>query len=117
MPIPTLDLEHCSSSFHTAQPALRARGTSQAIGYTPDANYNGPDSFVVQVSDSASGTDTITVSVPPFNGQRCSRAEGDPKQTVTKLHRLSFTATATDIDVPADALTFSLVECTVGASD
>ncbi|MBM4165070.1 MAG: tandem-95 repeat protein, partial [Lentisphaerae bacterium] len=38
-------------------------GTSKVIGYTPDANYNGSDSFVVQVSDGRGGTDTITVNV------------------------------------------------------
>jgi hypothetical protein len=37
-------------------------GLSKAIGFTPTANYNGPDSFVVQVSD-GSLTDTITVNV------------------------------------------------------
>jgi VCBS repeat-containing protein len=37
-------------------------GASKAIGYTPTANYNGTDSFVVQVSD-GSLTDTITVNV------------------------------------------------------
>src|SRR6185369_17597840 len=38
-------------------------GLSKAIGYTPNANYNGTDSFVVQVSDGSGGTDTITVNV------------------------------------------------------
>ncbi len=38
-------------------------GTSKAIGYTPNTNYNGTDSFVVQVSDGNGGTDTITVNV------------------------------------------------------
>jgi hypothetical protein len=37
-------------------------GASKAIGYTPTANYNGTDSFVVRVSD-GSLTDTITVNV------------------------------------------------------
>jgi hypothetical protein len=37
-------------------------GASKAIGYTPTGNYNGPDSFVVRVSD-GSLTDDITVNV------------------------------------------------------
>ncbi|MBL8061825.1 MAG: DUF4082 domain-containing protein [Anaerolineales bacterium] len=37
-------------------------GTSKAIGYTPAFNYNGTDSFVVQVSDGLA-TDTIIVNV------------------------------------------------------
>src|SRR5450756_2342423 len=38
-------------------------GSSKNIGYTPTADYNGSDSFVVQVSDGYGGTDDITVSV------------------------------------------------------
>src|SRR5206468_1041908 len=38
-------------------------GLSKAIGYTPNANYNGTDSFIVQVSDGNGLTDTITVNV------------------------------------------------------
>ena len=38
-------------------------GASKAITYAPNANYNGSDSFVVQVSDGLGGTDTITVNV------------------------------------------------------
>ena len=38
-------------------------GTSKVIGYTPNPQYVGADSFVVQVSDGRGGTDTITVNV------------------------------------------------------
>lgn len=38
-------------------------GASKAIGYTPNANMNGADSFVVRVSDGRGGTDDITVNV------------------------------------------------------
>jgi hypothetical protein len=38
-------------------------GNSKAINYTPDNNYIGSDSFVVQVDDSHGRTDTITVNV------------------------------------------------------
>ena len=38
-------------------------GASKAIGYTPNANMNGSDSFVVRVSDGRGGTDDITVNV------------------------------------------------------
>ncbi|MCB9098626.1 MAG: tandem-95 repeat protein [Anaerolineales bacterium] len=37
-------------------------GISQTISYTPTADYNGSDSFIVQVSD-GSLTDTVTVSI------------------------------------------------------
>ncbi len=38
-------------------------GNSTSVLYTPDANYYGSDSFVVQASDGQGGTDTITVNV------------------------------------------------------
>ncbi|WP_175577527.1 Ig-like domain-containing protein, partial [Photobacterium proteolyticum] len=38
-------------------------GLSKAISYIPDTDYDGADSFVVEVSDGNSGTDTITVNV------------------------------------------------------
>lgn len=38
-------------------------GTSKEIGYTPDKDYYGPDSFVVQVIDGKGGIDTVTVNV------------------------------------------------------
>ncbi|MCX6083677.1 MAG: tandem-95 repeat protein [Caldiserica bacterium] len=38
-------------------------GLGKAIGYTPAINYNGSDSFAVQVNDGYLGTDTITVNV------------------------------------------------------
>jgi hypothetical protein len=38
-------------------------GYSRPVTYQPDANYNGPDSFVIRVSDGHGGSDTITVNV------------------------------------------------------
>ncbi len=38
-------------------------GLSKSIGYTPNSDYNGTDSFVVQVADGNGGTDMITVYV------------------------------------------------------
>ncbi|MHB9132351.1 MAG: tandem-95 repeat protein [Armatimonadota bacterium] len=38
-------------------------GTSKAIAYTPALDFNGTDTFVVQVADIANSTDTITVTV------------------------------------------------------
>ncbi len=48
---------------HTELATASGTGTSKAIGYTPTANYNGSDSFVVTVSDGNGGTDNITVNV------------------------------------------------------
>jgi len=49
--------------------AATGTGTFKVITYIPTANYNGPDSFVVQVRDGYSGTDstTVNVTVNPIN--------------------------------------------------
>jgi hypothetical protein len=53
-------------------------GNSIGIGYTPNANYNGADNFVVQVSDGKGGTDRLTVSVNiGFQNDAPVIAEGD----------------------------------------
>ncbi|ETR66230.1 MAG: hypothetical protein OMM_13075, partial [Candidatus Magnetoglobus multicellularis str. Araruama] len=38
-------------------------GSSKSIVYTPIANFNGSDSFIIQISDGLGGTDTLTVNV------------------------------------------------------
>jgi len=51
-------------------------GASKSIGYTPNANYHGGDSFTVKIDDGAGGTDQITINVtiipvpdlPTFSG-------------------------------------------------
>jgi hypothetical protein len=43
--------------------AATGTGTSKRIRYMPDADYNGLDSFVVQVEDGNGGTDSITIDV------------------------------------------------------
>jgi VCBS repeat-containing protein len=81
------------------------KGAAKAISYTPTANYNGTDSFVVQVSD-GTATDTITVNVtiaavndaPVANAQSVSTAEDTAKAI-----------TLTGSDVEGSTLTYSVV--------
>ena len=64
-------------------------GNSKAVTYSPNANYNGSDSFVVQVSD-GSLTDTITVNVtinavndaPVITGQSALSTNEDTTLTI-----------------------------------
>jgi hypothetical protein len=83
-------------------------GTSQTISYTPDANYNGSDSFVVQISDGNSGTDTITVNVTinNVNDPPVITEGATTSQTVNEDNTLNFTLNATDID--NDTITWSI---------
>lgn len=52
-----------SSSASHGTASASGTGDSKAISYVPTADYYGSDSFVVQVSDGAGGTDAITVNV------------------------------------------------------
>ncbi|MBN1538152.1 MAG: DNRLRE domain-containing protein, partial [Anaerolineales bacterium] len=90
-------------------------GTSKAIGYTPTLNYNGLDSFVVQVSDGKGGMDTITVNVTiqAVNDAPVLAAIGN--KSVNELVQLSFIASASDVDLPAQTLTYSLANGASGA--
>ncbi len=86
-------------------------GTSKAISYAPAANYNGPDSFVVQVSD-GTATDTITINVT-INAVNDAPVitESDPVAVTMSEDgsptAFSLTLNATDADI-ADTLTWSI---------
>ncbi|MCP4536989.1 MAG: tandem-95 repeat protein, partial [Chloroflexi bacterium] len=51
-------------------------GTSQAVAYTPNPDYNGTDSFIVQVEDASGDDDRITVNVT-INAQNDAPSAGD----------------------------------------
>jgi len=75
--------------------------------YTPDAEYNGADSFEIQVSDGSSGVDAITVhvTVAPVNDP--PTITGSPQTTVLQGQPYRFVPIASDVD--GDPLTFSIV--------
>ncbi len=81
-------------------------GTSKAIAYTPGANFNGSDSFVVQVSDGNGGTNTITVNVTiqPVNDPPVITS--NPSTSINEDSPYSYTLTATDADT-GDSKTLS----------
>ena len=83
--------------------------TGGVFTWTPtEAQGPGSYSFDVVVSDGAGGTDseTITVTVNEANIAPVLAAIGN--QTIAEGSTLTFTATATDTDVPANTLTYSL---------
>ena len=74
------------------------------------------DTFDYEICDTLGlcDTATVTVTVTAVNDPPVLGAVGN--QSVDELVLLTFTATATDADVPADTLTFSLSGEPVGAS-
>ncbi|WP_052417289.1 fibronectin type III domain-containing protein [Cellvibrio mixtus] len=84
------------------------------VSYTPVANYNGSDSFIVQVSDgSASASITVNVTIRPVNDLPV--ISGTAPASLNQDTAYSFTPTASDLDV-GDVLTFSITNKPTWAS-
>jgi VCBS repeat-containing protein len=85
-----------------------------SVSYTPTANYNGSDSFVVQVSDGDdTASITVNVTITPVNDAPV--ISGTPTTSLEQDVAYSFTPTATDVDT-ADVLTFSITNKPTWAS-
>ena len=82
--------------------AFNADGT---YTYTPDADYNGTDTFSYQVSDGQGGTTTatVTLTVDPTNDNPVS---ADSAATATEDTAYSGSVSASDVD--GDSLTYTL---------
>jgi PKD repeat protein len=86
-------------------------GSTGAFSWTPtEAQGPGTPSITVRVTDNGSPAlddfETIVVTVNEVNSAPVLAAIGN--KTVNELATLAFTATATDSDIPANTLTFSL---------
>ncbi|NLC83128.1 MAG: hypothetical protein GX748_18285, partial [Lentisphaerae bacterium] len=83
-------------------------GATPTIAYTPALNWYGTDSFAVQVADGLGGFDraTITVTVNPVNDPPVLAPIGD--QQTDEFTPLAFAVSATDVDIPAQNLTYSI---------
>ncbi|WP_323816627.1 Ig-like domain-containing protein, partial [Cellvibrio sp. NN19] len=92
----------------TGNPASGTVTLNAATGsfvYTPNANYNGSDSFVVTISDGNGGTttSTVTIGVTPVNDAPVS---ADQNLTTDEDVALPGQIVATDVD--GDTLAYSL---------
>ncbi len=88
--------------------------------YTPDPDFVGTDSFVYKLitypapQSLWTDTATVTITVNPINDAPVLGLI--PDATIPELVEFSFAATATDVDLPAQALTFTLVGAPTGAA-
>jgi len=103
-------------SLVTAPLGATINATTGAFSWTPDEDDGGPHPVTIRVTDTAGASAetsfTITVTegnTPPVLGPIAnqSAAEGTP---------VSVNASATDADVPAQTLTYSLVTAPMGAT-
>ena len=81
--------------------------TAGTITFIPGGNFNGTAGFDYTVTDGA-GTDTghVTVTVTPVNDTPVANAQS---QTTAEDTPIILTLTATDVDLPAQTLVFSVV--------
>jgi hypothetical protein len=84
--------------------------------YHPSTNFNGGDSFSYQASDGQTnlGTAVVTITVSPVNDAPVLPPQTD--RTVSELATLIVTNTATDLDLPRNNLTYSLLGPPAGAA-
>ena len=79
---------------------------SGALTYTPDADYDGPDTFSFQVNDGTanSSVSEVTVTVAPVNDQPVADSSSDT--VLTEDTSIDIVLTGSDTDL--DTLTFSI---------
>jgi len=81
-------------------------GTAPNLTYTPNANYNGADSFTFSASDAqASSVATVTISVAPVNDAPVANTPSP----INVAEDSSAAITLTGSDVDGDMLTFVIV--------
>jgi VCBS repeat-containing protein len=101
-----------SSTAANGTASASGSGASKTIGYVPNADFNGMDSFVVQVSD-GSATDTLTVSVTVSSEDDAPTIDEGASVNVAMSEDgaptpFSLLLNATDVDTAAGGLTWSI---------
>src|SRR6185295_3695322 len=91
--------------------ALNANGS---FTYTPNANYNGPDSFTYRATDgqATSAVATVTLTITPVNDVRVANNDSYSLVKNTTLTIPAGRVLTNDTDVDGDALTAVLVATT-----
>ncbi|WP_219644547.1 Ig-like domain-containing protein [Cohnella sp. CFH 77786] len=83
------------------------------LTYTPDTNYNGPDSFTYTVNDNHGGTSTSTVTLTVNSVNDTPTANDDPVTVEEDSRANAIDVLANDSDLEGDSL--SIIEVTDGA--
>jgi len=94
-----------SLSSNSSNGSVSLNPATGAFVYTPNANYNGSDSFVVTVSDGNGGTttSTITIGITPVNDAPLSG-----NQNLTTDENVALGGAISAFDPDGDTLTYSV---------
>ena len=110
VPLPATDVDGDSLTYSIVdQPAhgsLSGSGASRT--YTPDPNFNGPDSFTFKANDGTADSNTATVSLTVLPVNDAPVAVNDAA-TVDEDGAVSVAVLANDSDVDGDALSVTSV--------
>jgi len=99
------------SSVGTASHGTVVIELDNTVTYTPDADYNGPDSFTYTIADGRGGTDsaTVNVTVKPVNDAPvCGDATGDTSLWPPNHKMVSLDVDIAATDVDGDVLTIGV---------
>ena len=80
--------------------------TGNTVDYTPDANYNGPDSFTFKANDGTTDSNVATVSID-VTAVNDAPVASDQSVTTDEDTMIQITLEATDVD--GDPLTYVIV--------
>ena len=89
-------------------------GTAPNLVYTPNPDVSGPDQIVFKVSDgrTESAPATINITIRPVNDPPVIAVI--PVQSVPEETQMILDLSASDVDLPAQSISFSLVDGPTG---
>ena len=88
-----------------------------SFSYTPKENFYGQDSFSYKANDGLVDSAVVTVSITVKSVNDAPTISNlPPAVTLDELTQMSFEALASDIDTPASALRFTLIDAPAGAT-
>jgi hypothetical protein len=87
-----------------------------AFVYAAVTNFGGTDTFTYFVDDGPTNLGLVTVAITVMSSNSAPALPAPANRTIDEVTTLTVTNTATDVNVPADVLTYTLLTAPSGAS-